>query len=190
MDYEEQKRFKENKVKGVFLQNAKMDITPLPILTSPHLTAYRNKVQVPVQTDKGKVKMGFYRGHTNDIAEFDYCMVQTDRSNEIVQFLRRKLASLKCSSVFRHVLIKHAHRTNQIMVCFVVREHPFRNEERLVSELTEAFPEIRSVSCIIKNCSAAGFVSVPDRFIRSTRIQPKSCIPRRLNMQGLPELKR
>ncbi len=149
MDYEEQKRFKENKVKGVFLQNAKMDITPLPILTSPHLTAYRNKVQVPVQTDKGKVKMGFYRGHTNDIAEFDYCMVQTDRSNEIVQFLRRKLASLKCSSVFRHVLIKHAHRTNQIMVCFVVREHPFRNEERLVSELTEAFPEIRSVSCII-----------------------------------------
>ena len=149
MDYEEQKRFKEDKVRGVFHQNAGMDITPLPILTSPHLTAYRNKVQVPVQTENGRVKMGFYRGRTNDIAEFDSCLVQTARSNEIVQFLRRKLGGLKCAGVFRHVLIKHAHRTGQIMVCFIVREYPFRNHERLVEELTAQFPEIRSVGCIV-----------------------------------------
>ena len=149
MDYEEQKRFKENKVKGVFLQNAKMDITPLPIITSDHLYAYRNKVQVPVQCDKGAVKMGFYRGRTNDIVEFDNCAVQTECSNEIVQFMRKKLNALKCANAFRHVLIKHAHRTNQIMVCFVVREYPFRNHERLVKELTEKFEEIKSVTCIV-----------------------------------------
>ena len=34
------------------------------------------------------------------------------------------------------------------MVCFVVREYPFRNAERLVNDLTKAFPEIRSVTCI------------------------------------------
>ena len=148
MDYEEQKRFKENKVKGVFMQNAKMDITPLPIITSEHLTEYRNKVQVPVQYTDGHVKMGFYRGRTNEIAEFEQCLVQTNRSNEIVQFLREKLDALKNGSVFRHVLIKHAHRTGQIMICFVVREYPFRNCGRLVSSLTESFPEIRSVTCI------------------------------------------
>lgn len=148
MDYEEQKRFKENKVKGVFLQNAKMDITPLPILSGGHEKAYRNKVQVPVQCTKGSVKMGFYRNRTNEIAEFDYCTVQTEESNEIVRFMRRNLDTLKCGTVFRHVLIKHAHRTGEIMVCFVVRKFPFHNMDRLVEQLTKAFPSIRSVVCI------------------------------------------
>ena len=148
MDYEEQKRFKENKVKGVFRQNAKMDIEPLPIITGDHETAYRNKVQVPVQYDKGHVKMGFYRGHTNEIAEFDRCLVQTDASNEIVQFMKKTLEELRIGSIFRHVLIKHAHRSGQIMVCFVVREYPFRNAENLVKKLTAAFPAVRSVTCI------------------------------------------
>ena len=148
MDYAEQLRFKTDKVKGVFLQNAKMEIEPERIITGGHEVAYRNKVQVPVQYDKGRVKMGFYRGRTNEIAEFDRCLVQTDRSNEIVQFMKKKLEELRIGSVFRHVLIKHAHRSGQIMVCFVVREYPFRNAERLVNDLTKAFPEIRSVTCI------------------------------------------
>ena len=80
MDYAEQLRFKTDKVKGVFLQNAKMEIEPERIITGGHETAYRNKVQVPVQYDKGHVKMGFYRGRTNEIAEFDRCLVQTARS--------------------------------------------------------------------------------------------------------------
>ena len=132
MDYAEQLRFKTDKVKGVFLQNAKMEIEPERIITGGHEVAYRNKVQVPVQYDKGRVKMGFYRG----------------RTNEIVQFMKKKLEELRIGSVFRHVLIKHAHRSGQIMVCFVVREYPFRNAERLVNDLTKAFPEIRSVTCI------------------------------------------
>ena len=149
MDYTEQKRFKEDKVKGVFRQNAGMDITPLPIITSEHESAYRNKVQVPVQCDKSGVHMGFYRGRTNDIVEFDRCLVQTDRSNEIVQFVKKKLDDLRCGSKFRHVLIKHAHRSGEIMVCCVVREYPFKNADRFVQELTEHFSDIRSVTCII-----------------------------------------
>ena len=148
MDSAEQSRFKEEKVKGVFRQNAKMDIETLPIITGGHEMAYRNKVQVPVQCSKGTVKMGFYRGHSNDIVEFDKCLVQTDASNEIVQYLKRRLDQLRIGSVFRHVLIKHAHRTGQIMVCFVVREYPFRECNKLVQSLTETFPAIRSVTCI------------------------------------------
>ena len=149
MDYEEQKRFKENKVKGVFWQNAKMDITPLPIITGGHMLAYRNKVQVPVQFDGRNVKMGFYRNRTNEIVEFDHCMVQTECSNEIVSVFKQHLIKNKCASVFRHVLIKHAHRTDQVMVCMIVREYPFRNYERLVEELVKTFPNIRSVTCIV-----------------------------------------
>ena len=149
MDTEEQLRFKTEKVKGVFRQNADMEIEPEPVMSSSHVTGYRNKVQVPVQIENGRVKMGFYRNRTNDIVEFDNCLVQTELSNKLVRFIRKKLQDLRCGSVFRHVLIKHAHRTGMVMVCLVVREYPFRNAERFISELTEAFPEIHSLTCIV-----------------------------------------
>ena len=149
MDQEEQLRFKRDKVKGVFLQNAGMDIEPLPVITSGHTEAYRNKVQVPVQFDGKEVRMGFYRGRTNDIVQFERCIVQTDRSNEIVQFLKQKLSEYRNAGAFRHVLIKHAHRTDQIMVCFVVRSFPFRNMNQLVKDLTSKYKMIRSVTCIL-----------------------------------------
>ncbi|MBQ9329073.1 MAG: 23S rRNA (uracil(1939)-C(5))-methyltransferase RlmD [Solobacterium sp.] len=148
MDTEEQMRFKEEKVKGIFRQNAGMDITPLPILTTEHIHAYRNKVQVPVQTDHGTVRMGFYRNRTNEIVEFDRCVVQTDLSNDIVQFIKQELAKLHCNG-FRHVLIKHAHHTGQVMICLIVREYPFRNAEKLVLETVKRFPAIRSFTCIV-----------------------------------------
>ena len=106
MDYEEQKRFKEEKVKGLFLQNAGMEITPRPILTTEHLLAYRNKVQIPVQVNHGKTEMGFYQNRTNTIVEFDSCLVQTDVSNAIARDMKQWLQELGCASVFRHILIK------------------------------------------------------------------------------------
>ncbi|MBR2793610.1 MAG: 23S rRNA (uracil(1939)-C(5))-methyltransferase RlmD, partial [Solobacterium sp.] len=148
MDYEEQKRFKENKVKGVFLQNAQMDITPLPILTSDHLLAYRNKVQIPVQVNHGKVMMGFYQNHSNTIVEYDACAVQTEESNRIAKDIRSWIDELGCASAFRHVLIKYAHRSGEIMVCLVVRSLPLRNQEKLIERLKENYPGIQSITAI------------------------------------------
>ncbi len=148
MDYEEQKRFKEEKVRGLFLQNAGMDIKPLPILTSSHLLAYRNKVQIPVQFNHGKTEMGFYQNHSNTIVEYDTCCVQTDVSNAIVKDMKRWIDELGCASVFRHVLIKCAHQSGQIMVCMVVRKQPFPHQDTLVKKLVSRYPDIRCISAI------------------------------------------
>ncbi len=150
MDYETQKQFKRDKVKNLFLQNAHLDVDVNPVLTDEeHLRAYRNKVQVPVQFNNGKTEMGFYQNHTNRIIEYDRCCVQTDLSNDIVRSMKGWLQNLGCTSSFRHVLIKHAHRTGQVMVCMIVREYPFRNSEVLVQKLKDAYPQIRSIQCIV-----------------------------------------
>ena len=149
MDLQEQHTFKEDKVRNCFRQNAGMDIDVLPILYTPEQTAYRNKVQVPVQFSHGQVKMGFYRNRTNEIVEFDRCLVQTDLSNDITADFRQWLNELRCADEFRHVLLRHAHISGQIMICMIVRHYPFRNADELVKRIERKYPQVKCISCIV-----------------------------------------
>lgn len=149
MDDYEQRHFKEEKVRMCFRSNAGMEPEILPILKAEPYEFYRNKVQIPVQLNKGKVEMGFYQNHTNRIVETDTCYVQSKLSNEIAAFLKKQFEIYSCASVIRHVLIKHAHRTGQVMVVLIVRNYPFRGSDRLREALLKEYPQIRSFSAII-----------------------------------------
>ena len=133
MDRVEQSRFKEEKLKQCFRANANMEIEPLPIITAEPYTNYRNKVQIPVQVNHGRVEMGFYQKHTNRIIPFDECHAESDLSNAIVSDLKQWFEELDCADVMRHVLIKHAHRTGQVMVVFIVKRWPCNNEQELIN---------------------------------------------------------
>ena len=147
MDDAEQRRFKEEKVKLCFRANAGMEIEPLPILRDEPVWNYRNKVQIPCAYEQGRVKMGFYRTHTNDIVPYDACMVQTDLSNELTDWFRKHLG--EAAKQVRHVLIKHAHMTDQVMVVLVVRKYPFVNSEAIIDQLVHAYKNISSVVVIV-----------------------------------------
>lgn len=149
MDDAEQRHFKEEKVRMCFRSNAGMEPEILPILKAEPYAYYRNKVQIPVQFNKGKVEMGFYQNHTNRIVETDVCHVQSELSNEISAFLKKQFEIYGCASVIRHVLIKHAHRTGQVMVVLIVRNYPFKGSDKLTKNLLEKYPQIRSFSAII-----------------------------------------
>ncbi|MBR3358158.1 MAG: 23S rRNA (uracil(1939)-C(5))-methyltransferase RlmD [Solobacterium sp.] len=148
MDYEEQKRFKEDKVRACFRQNAGMEADVMPILTSGHLYGYRNKVQVPVQYRDGVTKMGFYQNHTNTIIDYTYCHAQTELSNQITKRLKSMFIRLNCSQEVRHVLIKHAHRTGEIMIALVVRHWPFDQAEELKEWIVREYPDVKSLLAI------------------------------------------
>jgi 23S rRNA (uracil1939-C5)-methyltransferase len=62
--------------------------------------------------------------------------------------MREWLQELHCAKAFRHILIKHAHHTNQVMVCMIVSQYPFQGAEKLTARLQENFPEIKSILCI------------------------------------------
>lgn len=149
MDRTEQSRFKEEKLKQCFRANAGMEIEPLPIITAEPYYNYRNKVQIPVQVNNGKVEMGFYQKHTNRIIPFDECHAESDLSNDIVKHLRKWFEELECADVMRHVLIKHAHVTGQVMIVFIVRKWPCRNHDRLVARIMETYPCVHSLSALV-----------------------------------------
>ncbi len=143
-----QRYFKEEKVRNCFRTNADMDADILPIIRTEPYYHYRNKVQVPVQFNKGEVEMGFYQNHTNRIINYDACDVQSELSNRITVFLKEQFARFGCAANIRHVLIKHAHVTNQVMIVLIVRRHPFDREDELVEKTVQAFPEVRSMTAI------------------------------------------
>lgn len=149
MDYEAQKQFKEEKVRNCFQRNAHMDVNILPILTTEHIWNYRNKVQVPVQWTKGKVEMGFYRNHTNEIIPYENCDVQSILSNDITKEFQMLLKKYGGAKEVRHLLVKHAHRTDEVMVVMIVRHYPFDHVDKIVNELQAKFKEIVSFSAII-----------------------------------------
>ncbi len=149
MDDEAQKLFKEDKVRDCFRRNANMDPEIQSILRVDPVWNYRNKVQIPVQFNKGQVEMGFYQNHTNRIISNARCYVETELSNEITDFFKENLAEFGCAKEFRHVLIKHAHRTGESMVVMIVRNYPFHNSEKLVAKLQKTFPQLTSISAIV-----------------------------------------
>lgn len=145
LSYQGQLEYKTQRVKDCFTRIAKLEVDVQDCLGMENPWNYRNKVQVPVQYENGQVKAGFYRINTHDIIEYENCDVQSDLQNRIVHFIKEKLIELGCADVFRHVLIKHAHRTNQVMVVFIVSKYPFDRCEELVKSCTDTFEEIKSV---------------------------------------------
>lgn len=149
MDVQAQNEFKEDKVRGCFEKNAGIHAEILPIITTEHVWNYRNKVQIPVQVNNGSVQMGFYQNHTNRIVETEKCYCETERSNEIGRFLKTEMEKLGCAKQFRHILIKHAHLTGEIMTTFIVRNWPFHNSDILVENLRQTFSDIVSINVVI-----------------------------------------
>ncbi|MDO4198566.1 MAG: 23S rRNA (uracil(1939)-C(5))-methyltransferase RlmD [Erysipelotrichaceae bacterium] len=101
---------------------------------------YRNKIQIPVNNHK----FGFYRKNSNDIVEFDDCLIESEIANKIISDLKKILVDENLDSYIRHILIKHAKATNQIMVCFIVRKMNL-NFDNVVTYLTSEYPDIKSI---------------------------------------------
>jgi 23S rRNA (uracil1939-C5)-methyltransferase len=141
-DYPLQLKLKQKRVEDCFKQIARMnDVKILDILPSPQILRYRNKVQVPTR-DK---KMGFYRNHSNNIVEFDDCKVQTNISNNILKDMKSILNQYEVFDDFRHILIKHAINSNQIMLVFVVRKENIDNIDNIIEDISNKYSEIKTI---------------------------------------------
>ena len=140
IDYFFQLELKKKILESTF-KNARVDIRVNDIVPCDNPLAYRNKVQVPVKDHK----FGFYRKFSNDIVEFDKCYVQTDLENEILKDVKEFLLNYKIDSYFRHILIKHAQGTNEVMLGFIVRDLKIPHLNEIVESITNKYSEIKSI---------------------------------------------
>ena len=104
----------------------------------PHY--YRNKIQIPCADHK----MGFYRKFSNDIVEFDDCLIESKIANEMIKDLKGLLLNTKNERYIRHVLIKVGKMTNEVMLAFIVNSFDVDLSE-VTTFMTSKYPMIRSV---------------------------------------------
>lgn len=157
MDYQEQLRFKENKVRsnlmriGGFSEN---EIPMEPIVGMEHPFYYRNKAQFPIGRDRdGHIVAGFYAGRTHTIINNRRCHLGVDVNEEI---LNRVIAHMEREGItpynelfheglVRHVLIRYGFTTKEIMVCIVINGTSLPAHEKLIEELKQ-IPGMTSIS--------------------------------------------
>lgn len=122
------KKLLDNTLKGFVIED---------VLPCDNPDYYRNKVQIPVRDHK----MGFYRRHSNDIIEFDDCLIESKLANNIIHDLK---PLVKDNELLRHIIIKHAYGTDEVMLCFVLKSFNTDLSEE-VEYITNKYPQIKSV---------------------------------------------
>ncbi len=115
---------------------------------------YRNKVHA-VFTHKrdGSIISGIYEEGTHDVVAVDECLLENQKADGIIRTVRQLLKSFKIRTynedtgygLFRHVLIRTAHRTGEIMVVLVLGSPILPSKNNFVKALLREHPEITTI---------------------------------------------
>ena len=136
MKYAYQLDYKYKHVKKLF-----EDIEVKPILGMDFPWYYRNKAQFPVKIKDGKVQMGFYRQHSNDVVTCKECKIQDHMINKVFSFIQKHI-TLEMAQDLRHVFIRHS-STDEIQVVFIGKSE--KNIISLSDQLKNTFANITSI---------------------------------------------
>ena len=143
--YESELEIKAQQVADNFKRLGKLDITPAPIIPSPSAERYRNKAQYPVGSDGRFATIGFYAPMTHRIIDCADCLLQPKEFSEITDIFRNWIREKKISvyneadgsGIIRHIYIRKAVVTGQIMVCIVANSDSIPHAEALIEQLKE-----------------------------------------------------
>lgn len=139
VDYDYQLVLKKKQLEQTFV-NFNLDVKVDDVIKCDNPYYYRNKTQIPIKDHQ----FGFYRKFSNDIVEFDECLIETRLANDILRDLKKILIEKKLDSCLRHILIKHALGTGQVMVGFITNDFSIDLSE-VVIEIVNKYKNIKSI---------------------------------------------
>ena len=165
LSYEKQLAYKEKKVKDCLVRiggvNAEK-VEWLSVLGMEMPWHYRNKAQFPVRMqkdDSGELRpvAGFYAGRTHSIIPVTDCAIQHPCMKEILETVLSWMQEqhvpaydeVSHRGLVRHIYIRRAYTTSQIMVCLVINGH--RISEDLKRTLIEKLSGIPGMTGILLN---------------------------------------
>ena len=150
LTYPEQLRLKQQKVEALLSGLCPVE----PIIGMENPFHYRNKVHAVLSTDKrGLPYSGVYAMGTHRVVPVRSCLIEDKRADRIIQTIVAMLPRYKIRvyneftrrGFLRHILIRTANVTGQIMVVLVATGFEFPGGKAFVAELTEKHPEITTV---------------------------------------------
>ncbi len=151
--YEHELILKRDYVKNAFRKAGLPSVTVNDTAHTDRITEYRNKGQYPIREVKGKLRAGFFASKTHDLIPCDNCLLQPKIFGEIVSFItefaeRNGINAYneeRGTGILRHIYLRIAEKTGEIMVCLVINSDKLPCEQRFVDALTEKFETVASI---------------------------------------------
>ena len=115
---------------------------------------YRNKVHGVVMTDrKGNGFTGIYEEGSHHVIKVESCLIEDQRADAIMQSVASLMKSFKIRAYnedrgygfLRHILVRTAHATGQVMVVLVTTSPVFPSKNNFVKALRKLHPEITTI---------------------------------------------
>jgi len=159
MDYGEQLKLKENKVRESLKRIGGFEaVNVLSIEPMDTPKAYRNKAQIPVREESGEIKIGYYAKNSHRVVENRGCYIQSDVVEDVVEVVRGYMKAngikayneARLSGLVRHIVVKSAFGTGQVMVILVLNAK-FKTLPKNHNELIEELVQIEGISSICFN---------------------------------------
>ena len=150
MPYEKQLEHKKKEVSELLRPFCKVE----GIIGMDDPFHYRNKVHAVMARDrKGRIISGVYKEGTHTVLPVETCLIETKKADEIIGTIRELLPSFKMKvfdedtgyGFLRHVLVRTAHATGEIMVVLITASPVFPSKNNFVKALRKVHPEITTV---------------------------------------------
>ena len=145
MTYEEELRYKQSRVADAIKRIGHLDIPIKEIIGADETDCYRNKAQYPVLIENGELKAGFYAYKSHRIIPCSGCMLQPAEFENCLNAFAKWVKKANISSydektgrgLLRHIYLRKALSSNEIMACAVINADKLPKQEELVEELTK-----------------------------------------------------
>lgn len=150
MPYQDQLNMKRRRVAALLSGVCNVD----PMIGMENPSHYRNKVTAAFDIDRrGNHICGVYQKGTHNIISAKNCLIENEKAAAIIQTIRSLLKDFKIKTydedtgfgLLRHVQVRTAHATGQIMVVLVCGSPVFPAKNNFVKALTKAHPEISTI---------------------------------------------
>ena len=148
--YAEQIDYKQNLVNKHLKKFG--NVSPIISMASPY--NYRNKVQSAFAEEKnGRIIAGVYQSRTKHIVDTHRCMLENKLASKIIYTIKNDMKDFKItpfnpykgSGQIRHILVRVAEGTGEVMVVLVCVSPILPNAKHFVRHLVSAFPQIKTI---------------------------------------------
>lgn len=154
IDYQAECKIKEQRVSDAFLRIGHLNVKPEPMLGAENTDRYRNKAQFPVRQDKNGIHIGFFAPNSHRVIDCKDCLLQPWEFSKILKVFENWIKKYNITvyseethkGLLRHIYIRKAFGTNQIMVCSVINGHNLPKKDELISELLKISDNIMSIA--------------------------------------------
>ena len=153
ISYEAEKRIKTDKVRDAFKRIGHLDIIPEEAVGAENTARYRNKAQFPVETANGRLLAGFYAPFSHRVIDCKDCLLQPREFSDILKITAKWCEKYKIPTydestrkgLLRHIYIRKAFNTGEIMVCLVINGDKIFKQDELISALLKANSNIKTL---------------------------------------------